>query len=103
MLLRIPDEYKSLTEWLDRQGIPYHIETEKYREVLEKRADTLAFMKVLDLDKVVLDELVNGAINYIEEVTRANQYALDHLYNESLKISYAKLTGQNYKETHVEK
>ena len=103
MLIRIPDEYKSLTEWLDRQGIPYQIETEKYRDVLEKRADTLAFMKVLDLDKVVLDELVNGAINYIEEITRTNQYTLDHLYNESLKVSYGNLIGVPYKEEHVEK
>ena len=103
MLIRIPDEYKSLTEWLDRQGIPYQVETEKYRDVLEKRADTLAFMKVLDLDKVVLDELVNGAINYIEEVTRTNQYALDHLYNESLKVSYGNLIGVPYKEEHIEK
>ena len=103
MLLRIPDEYKALTEWLDRQGIPYQVETEKYREVLEKRADTLDFMHVLDLDKVVLDELVNGAINYIEEVTRTNQYTLDHLYNESLKISYGKLIGQPYEGKHVEK
>ena len=103
MLLRIPDEYKSLTDWLDRQGIPYQIETEKYKEALEKRADTLAFMHVLDLDKVVLDDLVNGAVKYIEEVTRTNQYTLDHLYNESLKFSYAKLTGQKYEESHVEK
>ena len=100
MLIRIPDEYKALTGWLDRQGIPYHIETEQYRETLEKRANTLAFMKILDLDKVAFDELINGAINYIEEVTRTNQYDLDHLYNESLKISYGKLTGE---EAHVEK
>ena len=103
MLIRVPDEYKSLTEWMDRQGIPYQIETEKYREVLEKRADTLACLHVLDLDKVVLDDLVNGAINYIEEVTRTNKYALDHLYNESLKVSYGILTNNPYKEAHIEK
>ena len=103
MLIRIPDEYKALTEWLDRQGIPYQIETEKYRDALEKRADTLDSIKVLDLDKVVFDELINEAINYIEEVTRTNQYALDHLYNESLKVSYGNLIGIPYKEDHIEK
>ena len=103
MLLRIPDEYKSLTEWLDRQGIPYYIETERYREVLEKRADTLNFMHVIDLSQVDLKELVDGAISYIEEITKTNKYALDHLYNESLKVSYGKLTNNPYKEAHVEK
>ena len=97
MLLRIPDEYQALTDWLDRQGIPYEIEVENYKRVLETRAKTLEFMKIIDLNEVVLTELVERAIKHIEEATKVNEYTLDHLYNESLKISYSELTGKPYK------
>lgn len=97
MLLRIPDEYQALTDWLDRQGIPYKIEVENYKRVLENRAKTLEFMKIIDLNNVKLAELIERAVKYIEEQTKVDKYTMEHLYNESLKISYSELTGRPYK------
>lgn len=36
MLLRVPDEYVALTEYLERNGIPYEIVKEKEPNPLER-------------------------------------------------------------------
>ena len=41
MLLRVPDEYVALTEYLERNGIPYEIVKEKEPNPLERLLEKL--------------------------------------------------------------
>ena len=103
MILRIPDEYVTLLDYLSRNGIPFEKVENKYKDALSARAETLNYINIIDLNQVNKEDLIEKAICYIDEKTGMNQYVLENLYNESLRHAYADLTGQDYQEVHVEK
>ena len=94
MLIRIPDEYKAIETLLGRHGIPFEVVESKYRDVLMERARTLNVMKIINIEEVNMNDLIEVAIKYIDEKMELSKYVLDHLYNESLKHAYSELVDQ---------
>lgn len=97
MLIRVSDEYVALLDFLNRNGIKYEIVGEEYQNTLKRRAETLNEIGVIDLDKVKFESLINEATNYMNNKLEVNKYSLDHLYNESLIVTY-----DNLKEDTIE-
>ena len=97
MLIRVSDEYVALLDFLNRNGIKYEIVGEEYQNTLKRRAETLNEIGVIDLNKVKFESLINEATNYMNNKLEVNKYSLDHLYNESLIVTY-----DNLKEDTIE-
>lgn len=91
MLLRISDDYLALLNLLERNGIQYEIVEDKYKKVLSRRAETLNDIGVINLSDINVDELLNNAINYLNNKIKVNEHSLEHLYNESLVVTYQEL------------
>lgn len=94
MIIRIPDDYKTVLALLDRHGIPYSVETEEYKEALAQRAETLHGLEMINLNNVDFDALIEGALVYLDETTRVDHNTVEHLFNESLRTVYNNLIDE---------
>lgn len=91
MIIRIPNDYKTVLDLLDRHGIPYTVEKEEYKDALSQRAETLHDLDIINLNNVDFDALINDSLVYLNDITRVNHNTLEHLFNESLRTTYNNL------------
>jgi hypothetical protein len=91
MLIKVPDSYRTVLPLLENYQVPYQVVKEEYKSDLEKRAETLHALSLINLDKLDFTQLIEEALLYMNEKTKVDPATVQHLLNESLKEAYNKI------------
>ena len=91
MLIKVPDSHRTVLHLLENYQVPYQVVNEEYRNDLEKRAKTLHSLNLINLDKIDFTQLIEEALLYINEKTKADPITVQHLLNKALKETYKKI------------